>query len=416
MNIQINKNQIIPQRSVQFEPTPAFIKKSINLVNDYISKDDWRVNENANAGYSIQGLNSHITTYVSALYWLYEIYNEDIRNAHTRGEMHIHDLGYLTAYCAGWSLKDLLLKGFGGVYGKIASRPAKHFRAILGQIWNFMYSMQGEAAGAQAFSSFDTYLAPFIKFDKLNYSQVKQAMEEFIYNMNIPTRAGFQTPFTNITMDLQCNSVMKDQPVIYAGEYINHTYSEFQKEMNMINKAFCEVMMQGDSNQRIFTFPIPTYNITKDFDWEDKNLKSLWEMTAKYGIPYFANYANSDMSPEQATSMCCRLRIDHTELNKRGGGLFGSNPLTGSIGVVTINLPKLGYLAYSNNDFYDRLEKVMYLAKDSLLIKRNIIEDLTENDMYPYIKYYLSDIKKRFNKYWANHFNTIGIIGMNECC
>lgn len=389
---------------------------NVNLVDSYLRKLDWKVNENSNMSYSIQGLNNYIASEISKTYWLNKVYPEHIKNAHVNGDIHIHDLNIISVYCVGWDLKDLLTEGFRGVVGKIESAPAKHFRTALGQIVNFMYTMQGEAAGAQAFSNFDTLLAPFIRYDKLNYEQVKQAIQEFVFNMNVPTRVGFQTPFTNITMDLTVPSYYADQAVIIGGECQEETYKEFQNEMDMLNKAFFEVMMAGDSAGRVFTFPIPTYNITKDFDWDNKNLDGLWEMAAKYGIPYFSNFINSDMSPEDARSMCCRLRIDNRELEYRGGGLFGSNPLTGSVGVVTINLPKIADSVQSKGEFLEKLSKNMEIAKESLEIKRKLLEDLTDKDLYPYTKFYLRDIKARFGVYWKNHFSTIGLIGMNEAC
>jgi anaerobic ribonucleoside-triphosphate reductase len=389
---------------------------AVEMVDDYIGKVDWRVNENSNMGYSLQGLNNHISSLISSHYWLNKIYPREIKHAHVEGDFHIHDLGLISVYCCGWDLKDLLIKGFKGAYGKVESRPAKHFRTALGQIVNFFYTLQGEAAGAQAFANFDTLLAPFIAYDNLSYADVKQAMQEFVYNMNIPTRVGFQTPFTNITMDLIVPSSFKDEAVIIGGEMQDKTYGDFQNEMDILNKAFCEVMQEGDASGRIFTFPIPTYNITKDFDWDNPKLEPLWEMTAKYGIPYFANFVNSDMDPEDARSMCCRLRLDNRELRKRGGGLFGSNPLTGSIGVVTLNMPRLGYLSHNEDDFFERLEMLMELAKNSLLIKRKMLERFTQQGLYPYSKYYLSDIKARTGSYWSNHFSTIGLTGMNECC
>ena len=308
------------------------------------------------------------------------------------------------------------MEGFTGVDGKIKCAPAKHFRTALGQIVNFLYTMQGEAAGAQAFSNFDTLLAPFVKYDKLEYSQVKQAMQEFVFNLNVPTRTGFQTPFTNITMDMTVPSYYADHPVIIGGELMEDTYKEFQHEMNLINKAYFEIMMQGDCTGKVFTFPIPTYNVTKDFDWDNPELEGLWEMTAKYGIPYFSNFINSDMNPEDARSMCCRLRIDNRELEYRGGGLFGSNPLTGSVGVVTINLPRIGYLAKNEAEFFRMLCRNMELARESLEIKRKVIEDYTDKNLYPYTKFYLRDIKARHGSYWKNHFSTIGLVGMNEAC
>lgn len=389
---------------------------NINLVDSYLRQLDWKVNENSNMAYSIQGLNNYISSEISKQYWLNKIYPVEIKNAHLNGDIHIHDLNIISVYCVGWDLKDLLTEGFTGVRGKIESAPAKHFRTALGQIVNFMYTMQGEAAGAQAFSNFDTLLAPFISYDNLDYKQVKQALQEFIFNMNVPTRVGFQTPFTNITMDLTVPSYYAEQPVIIGGELQERTYKEFQKEMDMLNKAFFEVMMEGDNSGRVFTFPIPTYNITKDFDWDNENIKGLWEMAAKYGIPYFSNFINSDMSPEDARSMCCRLRIDNRELEYRGGGLFGSNPLTGSVGVVTINLPKIAEISKTKGEFLEKLAQKMEIVKESLEIKRKLLEDLTDKDLYPYTKFYLRDIKARFGVYWKNHFSTIGLIGMNEAC
>ena len=389
---------------------------NIALVDNYLKQLDWKVNENSNMSYSIQGLNNYIASEISKEYWLNKIYPADVKNAHLNGDIHIHDLNIISVYCVGWDLKDLLMEGFRGVRGKIESAPAKHFRTALGQIVNFMYTMQGEAAGAQAFSNFDTLLAPFIRYDNLNYEQVRQAMQEFVFNMNVPTRVGFQTPFTNITMDLTVPSYYADQPVIIGGELQEKTYKEFQPEMDMLNKAFFDVMMQGDASGRVFTFPIPTYNITKDFDWDNENLVGLWEMTAKYGIPYFSNFINSDMSPEDARSMCCRLRIDNRELEYRGGGLFGSNPLTGSVGVVTINLPKIAQSAKSKFEFFEILAAKMEIAKESLEIKRKLLEDYTDKNLYPYTKFYLRDIKARYGVYWKNHFSTIGLIGMNEAC
>lgn len=390
--------------------------ENIALVDNYLKQLDWKVNENSNMSYSIQGLNNYIASEISKQYWLNKIYPAHIKNAHVNGDIHIHDLNIISVYCVGWDLKDLLTEGFTGVKGKVESAPAKHFRTALGQIVNFMYTMQGEAAGAQAFSNFDTLLAPFIRYDNLTYEQVKQAMQEFIFNMNVPTRVGFQTPFTNITMDLTVPSYYAEQPVIIGGELMEATYKEFQPEMDMLNKAFFEIMMKGDNSGRVFTFPIPTYNITKDFDWDNKNINGLWEMAAKYGIPYFSNFINSDMSPEDARSMCCRLRIDNRELEYRGGGLFGSNPLTGSVGVVTLNLPKIGANVKTKGEFFEQLSAKMEIAKESLEIKRKLLEDLTDKDLYPYTKFYLRDIKARFGVYWKNHFSTIGLIGMNEAC
>lgn len=424
--ILIVKNSVLHDNRVvnldvaklNFMSNPLTSDKDANiaLVDSYLNQLDWKVNENSNMSYSIQGLNNYLASEISKQYWLNKIYPTDIRNAHVNGDIHIHDLNIISVYCVGWDLKDLLTEGFTGARGKVESAPAKHFRTALGQIVNFMYTMQGEAAGAQAFSNFDTLLAPFIRYDNLDYSQVKQAIQEFVFNMNVPTRVGFQTPFTNITMDLTVPSYYADQSVIVGGEYQEATYKEFQKEMDMLNKAFFEVMMAGDNSGRVFTFPIPTYNITKDFDWDNKNIEGLWEMSAKYGIPYFSNFINSDMSPEDARSMCCRLRIDNRELEYRGGGLFGSNPLTGSVGVVTINLPKIAELSKTKAEFMEKLAQRMELAKESLEIKRKLLEDLTDKNLYPYTKFYLRDIKSRFGVYWKNHFSTIGLIGMNEAC
>lgn len=388
----------------------------VQLIDQYLDKLDWQVNENSNMAYSLQGLNNYIASEVSKMYWLNKIYPPEIRQAHVSGDMHIHDLGQLSVYCVGWDLMDLLTKGFCGAEGKVESAPARHFRSALGQIVNFFYTLQGEAAGAQAFSSFDTLLAPFISYDKLGYEDVKQALQEFIFNINVPTRVGFQTPFTNITMDLFAPDMYKDSPVIIGGEPQDKCYGDFQAEINMINRAFLEVMIEGDAKGRVFTFPIPTYNITKDFDWENPTLDYLWQATAKYGIPYFSNFVNSDMDPNDARSMCCRLRLDTRKLAARGGGLFGANPLTGSIGVVTLNLPRLGYLASDETDFFRRLDEDLLLAKNSLEIKRKVLERYTRSGLYPYTKFYLSSIEERTGQYWRNHFSTIGIIGMNEAC
>lgn len=419
-NVILKDNRVVnfgyAKKPFMSNPLESDRDSNLNLVDAYLKQLDWKVNENSNMSYSIQGLNNYIASEISKQYWLNRIYPENIKNAHINGDIHIHDLNIISVYCVGWDLKDLLSEGFTGVKGKVESAPAKHFRTALGQIVNFMYTMQGEAAGAQAFSNFDTILAPFIRYDNLDYKQVKQAIQEFVFNMNVPTRVGFQTPFTNITMDLNVPSYYAEQPVIIGGELQEATYKEFQKEMDMLNKAFFEVMMDGDNSGRVFTFPIPTYNITKDFDWDNENIKGLWKMAAKYGIPYFSNFINSDMSPEDARSMCCRLRIDNRELEYRGGGLFGSNPLTGSIGVVTINLPKIAEVSKTKVEFLERLAQKMELAKDSLEIKRKLLENLTDKELYPYTKFYLRDIKARFGVYWKNHFSTIGLIGMNEAC
>jgi ribonucleoside-triphosphate reductase len=389
-------------------------KAGVDLIDQYLGKSDWQVNENSNMAYSLQGLNNYISSEISKTYWLNKIYPPEIRDTHIYGDFHIHDLNILSIYCVGWDLQDLLLKGFQGASGKVESKPAKHFRSILGQIVNFFYTLQGEAAGAQAFSDFDTLLAPFIRYDRLTYKEVKQAIQEFIFNINVPTRVGFQTPFTNITMDLKVPDNYINVPVIIGGKLKDATYGDFQKEMNILNKAFLEVLSEGDAKGRVFTFPIPTYNITKNFEWDNTNLKLLWQVTAKYGIPYFSNFVNSDMSAEDARSMCCRLRLDLRKLEKRGGGLFGANPLTGSIGVVTLNMPRLGFISKNENEFIQHLQKLMLLAKESLEIKRKVLEKFTERDLYPYTKFYLRNMRKRFKQYWKNHFSTIGLIGMNE--
>ena len=387
---------------------------NVDLIDNYINNNDWRIKESANSSYSLQGMNQHISTLISSQYWLNKIYPTEIGDAHKQGKIHIHDLGFISVYCVGWDLQELIMVGFKGVTGKVESKPAKHFRTILGQIVNFFYTMQGEAAGAQAFSNFDTYLAPFIRKDNLSYKEVKQALQEFMFNMNIPTRVGFQTPFTNITLDLVVPNNMKNNAVIIGGELQSETYGEFQHEMDIFNKAFAEVMTEGDANGRIFSFPIPTYNITKDFDWDNEYRQPIWDMTAKYGIPYFSNFINSDMSPDDVRSMCCRLRLDTTELKSRGGGLFGANPLTGSVGVVTLNLPRIGYQSKTETELFQRIEKLMIIAKESLEIKRKVIEKLTEEGLYPYSKFYLRNIRKKNGAYWDNHFATIGLVGMNE--
>ncbi|HEU19410.1 MAG TPA: ribonucleoside triphosphate reductase [Deltaproteobacteria bacterium] len=391
-------------------------KMEIDLVDQYLKKRDWKINENSNMDYSLQGLNNYISSEVSKVYWLNEIYPGEVKKAQADGDFHIHDLSLLSVYCVGWDLHDLLIEGFKGVAGKVESKPAKHLRSALGQVVNFFYTLQGEAAGAQAFSNFDTLMAPFIRYDDLNYDDVRQALQEFIFNINVPTRVGFQTPFTNVTLDVTVPDYYAAQNVIIGGKPMKETYKEFQNEMDMFNQAFLEVMAAGDAKGRVFTFPIPTYNITRDFEWESPKMNLLWEMTAKYGVPYFSNFINSDMNPEDARSMCCRLRIDNRQLEMRGGGLFGSNPLTGSIGVVTLNMPRIGYLSVTEEEFFTRLGRLMSMAKDSLEIKRKILERFTDGDLYPYTKYYLRHVKDRFNEYWKNHFSTIGLVGMNEAC
>lgn len=404
------------EQHAKLRQTRELLSDAVNMVDNYIQQKDWRVKENANMGYSLQGLNNFISTAVSNKYWLNRIYPKDIAERHLEGDLHIHDLGSISAYCCGWDLKDLLTRGFGGAYGKVESKPPRHFRVALGQIVNFFYTLQGEAAGAQAFSNFDTLLAPFVRYDDLSYPQVRQYMQEFIFNINVPTRVGFQTPFTNITMDMTIPESFKNEPAIVGGEAKPEKYGEFQHEADLINKAFCDVMIGGDAKGRIFSFPIPTYNITKNFDWDNPDLKGLWEMTAKYGIPYFSNFINSDMNPDDARSMCCRLRLDNRELRKRGGGLFGSNPLTGSIGVVTLNIPRLAYMSADKKDFYKGLDELLRISKEALEIKRKVLEQLTAQGLYPYSSYYLENILKKEGTCWANHFSTIGLVGVNEGC
>ncbi|MGE5532731.1 MAG: ribonucleoside triphosphate reductase [Bacillota bacterium] len=392
----------------------ASLLSSSDMVDQYLEVEDWRVKENSNMSYSLQGLNNYLSSTVIAKYWIARIYPQQIAEAHFSGDIHIHDLGVLGPYCVGWDVSDLLLSGFGGVSGKIESKPAKHFRTALGQVVNFFYTLQGEAAGAQAFSNFDTYLAPFIRYDHLTQKEVEQALQEFFFNMNVPTRVGFQTPFTNLPLDLTVPDFMKNEAVLYNGKVTQDTYGDMTKEMEMFNLAFAEGMRQGDSKGRVFTFPIPTYNITKEFDWDSPVAQAIFEVTAKYGVPYFSNFVNSDMKPEDVRSMCCRLRIDNRELRKRGGGFFGANPLTGSIGVVTLNIPRIGYLSKNEDEFFERLATLMETAKQSLEIKRKVLEAFTDNGLYPYSRRYLRHVKEGYDKFWKNHFSTIGIVGINE--
>lgn len=378
-----------------------------DVVNSYINVTDWRVKENSTVTYSVGGLILSNSGAITANYWLSEVYDEEIANAHRSAAIHLHDLSMLTGYCAGWSLKQLIQEGLGGVPGKITSAPAKHLSTLCNQMVNFLGIMQNEWAGAQAFSSFDTYLAPFVKIDNLDYHEVKQCIQSFIYGVNTPSRWGTQAPFTNITLDWTVPNDLAELNAIIGGKEVDFKYKDCQKEMDMINKAFIEIMIEGDANGRGFQYPIPTYSITRDFDWsETENNKLLFEMTAKYGTPYFSNYINSDMEPSDVRSMCCRLRLDLRELRKKSGGFFGSGESTGSIGVVTINLPRIAYLAKDEQDFYERLEKLMDIAARSLKIKRNVITKLLNEGLYPYTKRYLGS----FN----NHFSTIGLIGMNE--
>lgn len=391
-------------------------EEAVDRVDQYLGKLDWEVKENANMAFSLQGLNRYGVSYIVKKYWLNKIYPKEIREAVKSGDFHIHNLDTLGPYCAGWDLYDFLLKGFSGVSGKVESKPPKHFRSALGQAVNFIFTITGEVAGAVAFSNFDTLLSPFIRYDNLDYEQVKQSLQEFLFNMAIPTRVGFQSPFSNITLDLKPSSVFTKQPVIIGGKPQKETYGEFGEEMKIFDKAFYEVMMKGDKNGRPFSFPIPTINITKDFPWDEPAFNGIFEASAKYGTNYFSNYISSDMKPEDVRSMCCRLRLDMTELHNRGGGgLFGSGSNTGSIGVVTIDMPRIGYLAKTKRDFFERLTKLMNLAKDSLEIKRKTIEDFADKGLYPYSKFYLSGIKKTRGGYYNNHFSTIGLVGMNEC-
>ncbi|MGI6326914.1 MAG: ribonucleoside triphosphate reductase [Saccharofermentanales bacterium] len=394
----------------------ALIGATINMFSDYLGDKDWQIQENANTQRSINGMNNYVREAFTKQYWLHEVYPVEVREAHLNGDMHIHDLGFFGPYCAGWDLRQLLSDGFGGVPGKVESSPARHLRSFLGQIVNSTFTTQGETAGAQAWSSFDTYCAPFIRYDKMSFAAIKQALQEFIFNINVPTRVGFQCPFSNLTFDIVVPSTLRNEPVVIGGRYTGDTYGDFQAEMDLFNLAFCEVMLEGDAKGRVFTFPIPTINVTRDFAWDSPVVDKFMEITCKYGIPYFSNYINSDLSPEDAVSMCCRLRLDTSELRKRGGGLFGSNPMTGSIGVVTVNLPRLGYLAKTESEFQARLWRTIQLAKESLEIKRKIIEEQTARGLYPYSANYLRNIKERTGEYWYNHFNTIGLVGMNEAC
>lgn len=376
-------------------------------VEDYLGINDWRVKENSTVTYSVGGLILSNSGTVTANYWLNEVYDEEIAQAHRSGAIHIHDLSMLTGYCAGWSLRQLILEGLGGVPGKISSSPAKHLSTLCNQMVNFLGIMQNEWAGAQAFSSFDTYLAPFVRVDSLSYHEVKQSIQSFVYGVNTPSRWGTQAPFSNITLDWTVPKDLEKDPAIVGGEFMDFTYGDLQAEMDMVNKAFIEIMIEGDAEGRGFQYPIPTYSITRDFDWSDsENNRLLFEMTAKYGTPYFSNYVNSDMDPSDVRSMCCRLRLDLRELRKKSGGFFGAGESTGSIGVVTINLPRIAYLARDEQDFYQRLESLMDIAARSLKMKRDFVTGLLEAGLYPYTKRYLGT--------FANHFSTIGLIGMNE--
>jgi len=394
----------------------ALIGATISMFNKYLDEDDFAVKNNANAKKSVMGLNNFVREEFTKKYWLNEVYPFEVAEAHRSGSFHIHDLGFFGAYCVGWDVKQILMLGFTGVPGKVSSKPAKHLRVALGHIVNATFTFQGESAGAQAWSSFDTYLAPFIRYGNLSYKEVKQNLQSFMFNMNIATRVGFQCPFSNVTLDITCPKSLRDECVIIGGEPQEATYGEFQAEMDIFNKAFCEVMLEGDAMGRVFSFPIPTINVTQDLNWNSEVMNKVMEMTCKYGIPYFANYVTSDLSPDDAVSMCCRLRLDVSELKKRGGGLFGSNPLTGSIGVVTINLPRLGYKCETENELFENLGRLADIAKTSLEIKRKIVEKHTSAGLYPYSGYYLQGVKEKSGGYWANHFSTIGVVGMHECC
>ncbi len=374
----------------------------------YLSQTDWRVNENSSINYSLGGLILHNAGAITANYWLHHIYSEAIAEAHKNGDFHLHDLSMFSGYCAGWSLRQLLELGFGGVRGKINSKPAKHFSTAIWHMINFLGTMQNEWAGAQAFSSFDTYLAPFVKNENLSFKEVKQHIQSFIYSLNTPSRWGTQPPFTNITLDWVCPEDLANKLAIIGGKESSFYYKDCQAEMDLINRAFLEVMLEGDANGRGFAYPIPTYNITKDFNWDSENAELLFQMTAKYGTPYFQNFINSDLNPSDVRSMCCRLQLDKRELRRRGGGLFGADEFTGSIGVVTINMPRIGYLSKNEEEFFARLDKLMDLAKDSLECKRKTIQKLMQQGLYPYTKRYLRS--------FDNHFSTIGLVGMHECC
>ena len=381
----------------------------INKTMDgYLGQTDWRVNENANVNFSLGGLILHNSGTITANYWLKNIYTPEIAEAHKTCAFHIHDLSMFSGYCAGWSLRQLIQEGLGGVSGKISSQPAAHLSTLVNQMVNFLGIMQNEWAGAQAFSSFDTYLAPFVRADNLDEKQVRQCIQSYVFGINTPSRWGSQAPFTNITLDWVCPDDLKNKPAIVGGKEQDFTYGDCQKEMDLINKVFIQIMLEGDAEGRGFGYPIPTYNITKNFNWDSENAQLLFEMTSQYGTPYFQNFVNSDLDPSDVRSMCCRLRLDKRELRKRGGGLFGSDEFTGSLGVVTINLPQIGYLAKTKEEFYARLDYLMDLAKQSLSTKRKVIQKLLDGGLFPYTKRYLSKLD--------NHFNTIGLCGMNECC
>ncbi|HEX7510886.1 MAG TPA: ribonucleoside triphosphate reductase, partial [Chitinivibrionales bacterium] len=378
----------------------------VHTMDGYLKQEDWRVHENSNVNYSLGGLILHNSGAVTANYWLENIYPREIADAHRNGEIHLHDLSMFSGYCAGWSLRQLIAEGLGGVKNKISSRPAKHLSTLIQQMVNFLGILQNEWAGAQAFSSFDTYLAPFVRVDKLSYEELKQNIQSFIFGVNTPSRWGSQAPFTNITLDWVVPDDLKEQPAIVGGQPLDVTYGDFQKEMDMINKAFLEVLIEGDSDGRGFSYPIPTYNLTKNFNWDTENARLLFKMTGKYGTPYFQNFLNSSLNPGDVRSMCCRLQLDKRELRTRGGGLFGSDEFTGSIGVVTINLPRIGFLSSTEADYFRQIDHFMGLARDALQIKRTVITKLMDQGLFPYTQRYL--------RHWNNHFSTIGLVGMNE--
>lgn len=386
-----------------------------SLFEQYLAGQDFVEKNNANIQRSVAGLNLHLRESVTQQYCLDQVYASEIAMAHKQGCLHIHDLGFFGPYCAGWDLRQLLTLGFTGVPGKISAAPAKTLQSALNQIVNATFTFQGETAGAQAWSSFDTYLAPFVRSDKLDDVALEQMIYDFIFNLNVATRSGFQCPFSNITLDIHCPNTLRDVSVIIGGEIQTTTYGDYQAEMERLDLAFCKAMLKGDSQGRVFSFPIPTINITRETNWHSPVMTQIVNMAAKYGIPYFANFVNSDLNPEDATSMCCRLRLDLRELRKRGGGLFGSNPLTGSIGIVTLNLPRLGYEAKDEQDFFVRLGRLADLAQQSLEVKRKLVEQQTDFGLYPYCAYYLQGVKQRTGGYWNHHFSTIGIVGMHEC-
>ncbi|MBN2897851.1 MAG: ribonucleoside triphosphate reductase [Clostridia bacterium] len=391
----------------------SLIGATIDLMNNYLEDRDWQVKENANSSEkSVMALYNYTREEFVKLYWLNELYPVEVANAHESGEIHIHDLGFLGPYCSGWDLGQLIRDGLVGP--KQSSAPAKHLSTLLGQVANSIFATQLENAGAQAFSSFDTYLAPFVHYDQLAYPELKRLMKSFIFEVNMPMRIGGQSPFSNVTFDLTCPSTLSGLPVVIGGKMMDKTYGDFQREMDMVNKAFVEAMTEGDAEGRLFTFPIPTLNVDANFPWESETVGYWMDLTVKFGVPYFANFVNSDLSPEDARSMCCRLRLDNRELRKRGGGLFGSNPLTGSIGVVTLNLPRIGYKARTEEQFFKLLDRSLEIAVESLEIKRKLLEQWTEQGLYPYCRHYLRHIKAGTDTYWTNHFSTIGLVGMNE--